>query len=283
MATMHQKDSPLTSGRTVLWRTTPVLLLSPLISSLVTGYDVEIYLAVGYGFILLLLFQYRMLCREWAGWMDNIPKFTEPDILAWYSSRLQKQRPNDYDSSRASVASHDQDSPDVVRRSALEKFRACVEAHGWDLLSFRNTKDQDSLVTRVAKGLPYVEWLLRMEGEGKEDTEVFSVPWFAQLTEALKKRQQMVQGLKEHSIFMLFRYSSLDVSTGSDTSLESRLLTLHRLDKTSACFSYVSWTDGSASSWLPTPLLSTCSQISPPDMLSVLPLSTFVALSWSWM
>lgn len=67
MATMHQQDSPLTSGRTVVWRNIPILLLSPLISSFVNGHDLEIYIPILYTFLLSLIYQYRKLCHEWSG------------------------------------------------------------------------------------------------------------------------------------------------------------------------------------------------------------------------
>src|SRR5690349_18037197 len=92
MATMHQHGSPLTSGRTVLWRTLPILCISPVVSTYVPGYDLQIYLAVGYGFVTLLLVQYRGLCHEWINWTDNVVKFTEKDIVQWYTSRLEKER-----------------------------------------------------------------------------------------------------------------------------------------------------------------------------------------------
>lgn len=191
-----------------------MLLVSPAVSSLINGYDVIIYLSIGYFFLVLLLFQYRRLCREWLRWIENIPKLTEQDIMDWYSARKEKQDLSD-DTSESSVMIHSGESPKMVKHTALEAFRKALRHRR----SIANVKDkilsQDPLLQRVDDGLPYVEWLLCNKSLREERTEVFSVSWFAQLNQALKAQQQMIQGLNEHSIFMLSRYATRDVRTGS--------------------------------------------------------------------
>ncbi|KAM7186124.1 hypothetical protein V8F20_011530 [Naviculisporaceae sp. PSN 640] len=219
MATMHQKGSPLTSGRVVLWRTIPLLLVSPVLSSFVNGHDIAIYLGVGYGFLLLVLYQYRRLCHEWMSWLDKIPQFTEKDIMEWYTARFRRERQSG-STTQVSVISDSTETGngDSLRLTAIRAFREAVTAypqgmiHRPEGLSYLNTNNE--LVQKVARGLPFIEWALKADlGDDtqKNELEVFSVPWFAQVVEALKKRRQMVQGLKEHSIFMLYRYARLDI------------------------------------------------------------------------
>ena len=88
MATMHQRGSPLTSGRTALWRTIPILAISPILSSLVNGHDLQIYLPVMYGFLFATLIQYRKLCHEWSAWLTKVPRLTATDVEEWYSAKL---------------------------------------------------------------------------------------------------------------------------------------------------------------------------------------------------
>lgn len=231
MATMHQKASPLSSGRAVLWRTIPVLLISPILSSLLNGHDLMIYLTVGYVFLLLVLYQYRKLCHEWMNWLDKIPMFSERDILEWYSNRLEKNR---FSGSSTQVSIDSQESQDstseaVLKDIAWRAFQQSVEVYQRGFLRHpRGTKSlygDNDLVKKVAKGLPYIKWLLHAEMvEGTQPTELFSVPWCAQVAEAYKKRRQMGQGLKEHSVFMLFRYARLDVSVRSLRIDEKRVL-----------------------------------------------------------
>ncbi|KAK0616354.1 hypothetical protein B0T14DRAFT_458687 [Immersiella caudata] len=211
MATMHQPGSPLTSGRTVLWRTIPLLFVSPVVSSFFNRYDVAIYLSVGYTFLCLLLLQYRRLCREWVTWTDNVPKISERDIVDWYSSRLGKNLASD-DSSESSVMISEETQTVPSKVGALQAFQAAMQRYQGNMASIKQRLlYPDPFLERVDKGLPYIEWLLRKEHSRRDIAEAFSVSWFAQLSQASKAQQAMTQGLKEHSIFMLSRHATLDV------------------------------------------------------------------------
>jgi len=207
---MHQRGSPLTSGRNVLWRTMPVLFLSPLLSSLVNDYDLVIYLSVGYSFLSLLLFQYRRLCHAWMNWMDNIPQFTEKDILDWHTSRTEKRHTPD-DTSEISVMINETEYHEDPKALALASFRDSVRGQRRRLNKNHNTPCGEALVVRVKRSLPYIEWLLKRGSTSGHCTEIFSGPWFSRVSQAVKVQQQKTQGLKEHSIFMLFRHARYDV------------------------------------------------------------------------
>ncbi|KAK3938628.1 putative glycosyl transferase [Diplogelasinospora grovesii] len=210
MATMHQYGSPLTSGRTVLWRTLPLLLLSPLISAFINGHDVMIYLAVASCFLCLLLFRYRRLCHEWMTWLDKVPKLGEGDIIAWYSTKRKVEQAEE--GSQAFLVGSEDDSPEAIKSAALQAFRDCIGSYRESpFLTRKTTLAVDPLVERVGEGLPYTEWLLRKQSQGNEVTELFSIPWFAQVAQALKNQRQMAQGLKEHNAFILFRHARFDI------------------------------------------------------------------------
>ncbi|KAK4173728.1 family 4 putative glycosyltransferase [Triangularia setosa] len=213
MATMHQHGTPLTSGRTVLWRTLPLLFISPIMSTYLNGHDLKIYLSVGYGFLILLFIQYRSLCHEWINWLDNVPKFTEKDILTWYTTRLEKQNSGTQSSSTSSVSDSLSENADDFKKLALQTFRETIAQGSTNFGHLKNTVlTPDPLVRRVVKGMPYILWLMKKDAtEDNQPAEMFSVAWFSQLSQALKRQQQMAQGLKEHSIFMLFRYGKLDI------------------------------------------------------------------------
>ncbi|RDI83168.1 hypothetical protein Vi05172_g6780 [Venturia inaequalis] len=205
MATMHFSGSPLTSGRTVLWRTFPVLAVSPLLSTFVNGYDLAIYILTMVVFLILLLLQYWFLSRQWSTWVDRIPKMTEKDITAWYKKRLTGQR------EKGDVACPDEESEGQdLKETAQLVFRAEVDA-----LKRRNVKafgqNTDQLVAKAAKGLPFANWLVAKGKEGEPLPAAFSSTWFVQLDLAIKAQQQLVRGLKEHSAFFLFRYSKYDL------------------------------------------------------------------------
>ncbi|KAK1753914.1 hypothetical protein QBC47DRAFT_429327 [Echria macrotheca] len=209
LSTMYQPMSPFTSGRTVLWRTIPLLFLSPVISSFFNNYDLIIYLSVEYGFLSLLLLQYRGLCREWTSWTDKIPKFGATDINQWYTARVYKGPVPD-DTTESSVRI-DRDETQDLSAHAAKVFRQHLEVGHLSTRLRSPAFGSGGLVERVVAGLPYIDWLLARE-ESTETPERFSAAWFGQLSQALKSHQQMVKGLKEHSIFMLFRYAGLDIA-----------------------------------------------------------------------
>ena len=205
MATMHQRGSPLTSGRTVLWRTIPVLFISPILSSFVNGHDLKIYLPVTYGFLTLAIIQYRNLCHEWSTWQEKIPKLSEQDVLDWYSHREKQARSASDDESTSPLDSSTAAQAQLAFRSAVA---SCRRKAGPTVFGGERV---DSVVARISKGMPYVDWLLLKEFPESDPPEAFTPEWFNTLGEAVKKQQQLFRGLKEHSIMILFRHARYDV------------------------------------------------------------------------
>lgn len=221
MATMHQRGSPLTSGRTVLWRTIPLFFLSPLISTFSPDYDLQIYLPVTYGFLALILFQYRGLCHEWSNWMTKIPRLGEKDILKWYDAKenvkvaaVEASLENDKEGVRVKLTGQNTVSPEVKRKMALVAFRREVEAYNPGIFGFGRSKGADALVVQVAKGMPFLDWLLKKDDPARPRADTLTPGWFGQVNQALKTQEQLSQGLKEHNIFILFRYARFDIGNG---------------------------------------------------------------------
>jgi hypothetical protein len=209
---MHRQHSPLTSGRVVLWRTIPFLAISPLITTFLPGHDIPIYLAVLYAFLLLLLIQYRNLCHEWSSWSSRVPRTTAKDVSDWY----QNQITTDYDGEKCVLVN------EALERAAQSAFQAAVD----DLLRNRTQRGTtiDPLVIEAAKGLPLSLWLLEKENpipakkavnKAEASSELFTTIWFSKVEQALESQQKLVQGLKEHSTFVLFRHGKYDVRLNS--------------------------------------------------------------------
>lgn len=203
MATMHQRGSPLRSGRLILWRTIPFLFLSPLISSFVNGHDLKIYLPISYAFLVLVLIQYRSLCTEWSGWMSNIPELTERDIADWYSARYSK---GDQGSDSDSLISRQSNS----EHAAETEFRKTIEMHMRSKFRLGDRR-MDPVAARIAKAMPYINWLMIKEYPNGDIPPAFSAEWFNNLGEAKAKQKQLCRGLKEHNAVLLFRASRYDI------------------------------------------------------------------------
>lgn len=202
---MHQPGSPLRSGRLILWRTIPFLFLSPLLTSLINGHDLKIYLPVSFTFLILVLVQYRSICMEWSSWMDNIPDITEKDITDWYTSRFSKEEPSSDSDSLASGRS----IPDATVMQA--EFRKAVSAQLRSRFPFRN-KQVDPTAARIAKAMAYINWLFVKEYPKGGVPPAFSSEWLNSLSEAKNRQKQLCRGLKEHNPLLLFRASRYDVS-----------------------------------------------------------------------
>ncbi|KAK0386712.1 hypothetical protein NLU13_6547 [Sarocladium strictum] len=200
MATMHQANSPITSGRTVIWRTMPVILVSPILTTFVSGYDLVIYLPVTYSFLLLLLWQYRRLCHEWSEWMDNIPNFTEKDVLEWHKKKLSSGTDSDDQA----------ENQNKDAQNALHLAVVGFQARSRDAV--RNGHMKDPFVAKAAAGMPYVAWLFKKTAPDAKAPEPFSTSYFTQLGEAVKQQRQLSRGLKEHNVLMLFRQAKYDLA-----------------------------------------------------------------------
>ncbi|CAG7564503.1 unnamed protein product [Fusarium equiseti] len=199
MSTMHLHEAPLASGRKVILQTLPILLVSPIISTFINGHDLEIYLIVMYVFLVIILLRYRRLCQQWSGWMENIPKFTDKDVLEWFSMRMVDE------SGQHSEKAPDSDMARMALTEAVTAYtRRTSEAKTSGFMS-------DALVRRVSEGMPYIEWLLKKTSNGKAPPPKFTTAWFTQLTEAISQQQQLRRGLKEHSSFVLFRHARHDI------------------------------------------------------------------------
>jgi hypothetical protein len=207
LATMHRKGAPLTSGRTVLWRTIPFLFISPIVSTFVPNHDLTIYLAVLYAFLLLLLFQYRNLCHEWATWTAKVPVIKTDEVTAWYKT--------------TAATSLDELTGDALVKAATNSFQEAVDAFSRNQ-KINGRKVDNPLVSKAAAGLPFALWLLEKETpsqdkkvkrSAKGESELFTKIWLSKVEQALKSTQQLAQGLKEHSVFVLFRYGKYDVRT----------------------------------------------------------------------
>lgn len=217
MATMHQNGSPLTSGRTVLWRTIPTFFIAPLLSTFFPDYDLQIYLPVSYLFLVLILIQYRALCHEWSTWLDKVPRVSEKDVLSWANAKQQAETEQGASATstkgkgEVTVKSEENVSPEVKKKLALLAFRREVEAYSQGVFGLGATKRADPIVARVAKGMPFLDWLLKKDDPARPRADTLTPAWFGQVNQALKTQEQMTQGLKEHDIFFLFRYAKCDI------------------------------------------------------------------------
>ncbi|KAI7265048.1 glycosyltransferase family 4 protein [Hortaea werneckii] len=198
-ATMHRSGSPLPSGRSAMWKCLPILMISPILTVFVRGWDLLIYLLVVYTFTGCLLISFRRLCHEWTDWHIKVPNFKEKDLLAWYRKH-------------ASVYS-DADATTLagMARCVLQQEIDEVQRQKRSWAFWNRSNDTDPFVMKMANGMKFADFLLRKDASAGEPPELFTTTWFVQLELALDNQRQSMRGLKEHSSFINYRYSRYDL------------------------------------------------------------------------
>lgn len=200
LATMHRDGAPLPSGRTVLWKSLPILVISPLITMFVHGHDIIVYIVVIYVFLTVLYINYRLLCAEWSQFHTKIKCIDDKQVVKWYqAASTEVEHEVDYE----------------VARSALE--RAVIQAREPSYLDtirsyFGRKSISSDLVSDLAPGIEYSRWLLAKDaGPGGSAPPPYSSAWNNQLKGSLNTYQNFIRGLKEHSAFLQFRYAKNDI------------------------------------------------------------------------
>lgn len=202
---MHRDDSPLPSGRGALYKCMPILLISPVVSTFVNGYDIVIYLMIIYVFVFTLLFTFRRLCRDYSSWLDKVVLVKETDVVAWYENMHAMDHKTDSESS----GSNDESSLSTRARAMLMQQIQATNSKRWWRRSQSNT--EDPFVKKLAEGYGFAMWLLLKDDAEAKLPEPYTSTWLVQLELVLKNQRQMERGLKEHSPFILYRYSKFDV------------------------------------------------------------------------
>ncbi|KAJ0136340.1 Uncharacterized protein HZ326_20640 [Fusarium oxysporum f. sp. albedinis] len=202
MSAMHQHESPIGSGRNILLKATPILLISPIVSTFVNGYDLAIYLPVMYTFLFVTLYRFRRLCHEWISWMDRIPKFTHSDIVKWYQAQ---EVPEFRDDEKKGEKKDETAMAQEAFILALVSYqRRTREARTSGVLA-------DPLVSRVSEGMPYIDWLFKKTMPTGNLPETFSTAWFTLVAESTNQQRQLSRGLKDHNVFIMFRLARFDI------------------------------------------------------------------------
>jgi hypothetical protein len=204
LATMHRDGSPLPSGRMVLGKCMAILIISPIVTTFVNGHDVMIYLPICYTFLFVLLYNYRKLCIEWATWLDKIALIDDNKILEWWIEEYANGE-------KSAVPVNDESARSVVLNKARTLLLERVREEDLRRHSYLPSKETDFVKTLV-KGYRESVWLLKKDANGADIPEPYTPTWHVQLKVSLNTQRLFVRGLKEHSPFIMWRYSKYDVS-----------------------------------------------------------------------
>jgi len=94
LSTYQVPGSSFLNGRRVIIAVVPTLIISPLITIWVTGYDIVIYPCVLFVFVTLLILGTRRVATQWVTWYHNIKTLNDSDVKDWYVRANSKEKPS---------------------------------------------------------------------------------------------------------------------------------------------------------------------------------------------
>ncbi|KAK5011641.1 hypothetical protein LTR28_010812, partial [Elasticomyces elasticus] len=136
-------------------------------------------------------------------YLYNVPNIKEKQIVDWYEARPAGHQTPTVTETKATGS-----SASAARAALQHEVAEARSKRSW--LPWSKATD-DSLVSRWALGYDNAIWLLEKESGGAPLPEIFTATWLVQLDLAVKNQQQLQRGLKEHSPFIMFRYSKYDL------------------------------------------------------------------------
>lgn len=85
--------SAFLNGRKAIICLIPTLIISPILTLWISGYDIIIYPCVLYIFVFLLLLGTRHVATEWVTWYHNIKTLNDADVKDWYVRTHTRREP----------------------------------------------------------------------------------------------------------------------------------------------------------------------------------------------
>lgn len=93
LSTYQVPGSSFLNGRQMIIAVIPTLIISPIITIWVEGYDIIIYPVVLFVFVILLILGTRHVATQWVTWYHNIKTLNDSDVKDWYVQTSAKRQP----------------------------------------------------------------------------------------------------------------------------------------------------------------------------------------------
>lgn len=93
LSTYQVPGSSFLNGRQMIIAVIPTLIISPIITIWVDGYDIIIYPCVLFVFVTLLILGTRHVATQWVTWYHNIKTLNDSDVKDWYVQTSAKRQP----------------------------------------------------------------------------------------------------------------------------------------------------------------------------------------------
>lgn len=93
LSTYQVPGSAFLNGRRAIIALIPTLIISPIITIWVPGYDIIVYPCILYLFVAFLLLGTRYVGTQWVTWYHNIKTLNDADVKDWYIRANAKRNP----------------------------------------------------------------------------------------------------------------------------------------------------------------------------------------------
>ncbi|OCL10264.1 glycosyltransferase family 4 protein [Glonium stellatum] len=235
LSTYQFPGSSFLNGRVVIICVIPTLIISPVLTLMVTGHDVIIYLSVLYLFVTLLILGTRHVGSQWVTWYNNIKTLDDAAVKAWYV-RTNEQGGNTSQvhhtkTRRSSKASNSAlitsipitlEKPDAfVGLSEPAILALCRTSLYGAVIKERNRrfwqkKTSDALVRELAtcwdSTIFLLDWYCRLTDVKRPIP--YSSTWNLETQVALDSMQQAQKGIRLHNSFIHWRNAGDEIGCG---------------------------------------------------------------------
>lgn len=205
LCVLHWPDHPLPSGRTRIGYCLLILILNPVLTSVIKGYDLAIYMSVLAGFTLILAQRTFDLLAVWTMWLRECPTPDDQAVMDWYAK---KHGDGDRHSTFAGVP--------VPTAMEIARSQLTAETDLEMKRRFWEKPTTDEFVAQLALSRPLsVSILMWYSTYSRALMPLpYTSTWNLQLKVGLNSLRSFDKGLHPHNTFILWRHAKIEIVFG---------------------------------------------------------------------
>ncbi|KAF2471083.1 uncharacterized protein BDR25DRAFT_342843 [Lindgomyces ingoldianus] len=237
LSTYQIPGSAFLNGRRVIITLIPTLIISPILTIWIRGYDVIIYPTVLFIFVMLLLLGTRHVSTQWVTWYHNIKTLNDKDVKEWYirtnlklephlgatGKRLSKgPRISIVPSSLLTTSDLSPAEPDMFYGLSEPAILTLCRKELYEAVMKEKTRrfwqhpTEDSFVKELAEcwdsTLFLLDWYCRLTDVKRPIP--YSSTWNLETQVALESMQQSQKGIRLHNSFIHWRNAGDEIGCG---------------------------------------------------------------------
>ncbi|KAF1973638.1 hypothetical protein BU23DRAFT_639358 [Bimuria novae-zelandiae CBS 107.79] len=238
LSTYQIPGSSFLNGRRIIIAVVPTLIISPVMTIWVDGYDIIIYPCVLIIFVSLLILGTRHIATQWVTWYHNIKTLNDSDVKEWYvQTAAKRQSPAAAGPNRLSKAPRTSMAPSSSLAPSSETTNDAAELfYGLSepaILALCRTELYNAVNKERSRHLwtkPTGDVFVRQLAECWDST-IFLLDWYCRLTDtkrpipysstwnletqvALESMQQSQKGIRLHNSFIHWRNAGDEIGCG---------------------------------------------------------------------